>query len=287
MTGYGECTVFTEDKSIEYLISIRALNSKQLDLSLKIPSGLRSLENLIRNEVTQTIVRGKVDLSIQAKSQEQTEENGLAVEQIRERYNVLRKLAIELGENTAPVFELAVQTTNTGSAASYDFQIDHLLIQQAVQKALRALDTFRQEEGNGIKDDLRKRVQTIETIMTQLEPHENERISQIKNRLKARFEELAPAIQTDQNRFEEELIFYLEKLDISEEKQRLGSHCAYFNQCMEEQEYTGRKLSFISQEMGREINTIGSKANHAEMQKMVVLMKDELEKIKEQLNNVL
>jgi uncharacterized protein (TIGR00255 family) len=286
MTGYGKSIMQAGSKTIT--IDIRSLNSKQLDLNLRIQSAYRDKENLIRAEIVRSLERGKVDMSIQVKDQDSQFQTEVHSDKIRQRYADLCRLASELGANQENLFELAVTLPDTGQQASDEITEEEWNQTLAgIREAIAALNLFRMNEGSGLKSDLLVRVNKIKELMNSLELFEEERIALIRNRLLARFEELAPALQVSGNRFEEELIFYLEKLDVSEEKQRLGSHCTYFSECMNEPENAGRKLAFISQEMGREINTIGSKANHAEMQKLVVLMKDELEKIKEQLNNVL
>jgi uncharacterized protein (TIGR00255 family) len=286
MTGFGKSSAQAGGKV--FSIEIRALNSRQLDLNLRIPSGLRDRENILRNEVAKALERGKADLNIQFREQDVQQQYGIRQELVKERYLILKSLAEELGADKNNLFSVAAGLPDNASQPADELQEeDWTLLLNAVRKALAELDLFRQEEGLGLKTDLIARVNAIVNFMNDLARFEPERITQIRSRLQKRFTEIGAALQVSGNRFEEELIFYLEKLDVSEEKQRLTSHCDYFIECMEEPGNNGRKLSFISQEMGREINTIGSKANHAEMQKLVVLMKDELEKIKEQLNNVL
>jgi len=285
MTGYGNAGVQAGTRT--YSIDIRALNSRQLDLNLKIPALLRERENLIRMELMSVLERGKVDLNIQIKDLELSK-NGIKAGLIQERYTLLNEIGRQWNVSPEKLFELAVTLPDSGHQVSEELRQEEWdTVLEAVRNAVAGLDNFRIQEGRGIHADLQARVRSILGFLSQLGSFESERIHQIRHRLVQRFTELGEASNLSQNRFEEELIYYLEKLDISEEKQRLDSHCAYFFACMDEPENSGRKLAFISQEMGREINTIGSKANHAEMQKLVVLMKDELEKIKEQLNNVL
>lgn len=285
MTGYGNAGVQAGTRT--YSIDIRALNSRQLDLNMKIPALLRERENLIRMELMSVLERGKVDLNIQIKDLELSK-NGIKAGLIQERYTLLNEIGRQWNVSPEKLFELAVTLPDSGHQVSEELRQEEWdTVLEAVRNAVAGLDNFRIQEGLGIYADLQARVRSILGFLSQLGSFESERIHQIRHRLVQRFTELGEASNLSQNRFEEELIYYLEKLDISEEKQRLDSHCAYFFACMDEPENPGRKLAFISQEMGREINTIGSKANHAEMQKLVVLMKDELEKIKEQLNNVL
>jgi len=284
MTGFGKSTAAIGMRTVT--IDIRALNSKQLDLNLRLPSVYREKEAEIRNETTRLIERGKVDVFISLK--ETSGNGGLRVnkEAAKTRYAELMSLAAELGSEPGDIFSHLMRMPDV-LVESEDIIEDSewQAVRSAISEALQAMDQFRKDEGAGLGKELVLRVNNINGLLESIASHEASRMTSVRQKLKTKIEELQKEV--DANRFEEELIYYLEKLDITEEKQRLTTHCSYFLETMNQPESSGRKLGFITQEMGREINTIGSKANHAEMQKIVVLMKDELEKIKEQLNNVL
>ena len=284
MTGFGKSTAAIGMRTVT--VDIRALNSKQLDLNLRLPSVYREKEAEIRNEITRLIERGKVDVFISLR--ETAGNGGLRVNKdaARAHYAELMELAAELGSEPGDIFSLVMRMPDV-LVESEDIidEFEWVSVRQAITEALKAMDQFRKDEGDALLKELVLRVDNISRLLESIASHEESRMTNVRQKLKAKIDELQK--ETDANRFEEELIYYLEKLDITEEKQRLKTHCSYFFETINQQESSGRKLGFITQEMGREINTIGSKANHAEMQKVVVLMKDELEKIKEQLNNVL
>jgi len=285
MTGFGKGAATIADRLVT--IDVRALNSKQLDLNLKLPSIFREKEGEIRAEISKILERGKVDVFINVKAKIGTSESTFNKELIKSRFAEFKALAAELGSPETDFLRLAMQLpldNQEDDEALLD--ADWKAFQQLLQTALNQLNQFRKDEGKGLETEVLQRVNNIQQLLTTIATFENERVAHIKTKLNAKLAELSvPAM--DNNRLEEELIYYIEKLDISEEKQRLTAHCNYFIETAKEETASGRKLGFITQEMGREINTIGSKANHAEMQKKVVLMKDELEKIKEQLNNIL
>jgi uncharacterized protein (TIGR00255 family) len=286
MTGFGKSQLNLNSRIIT--VDIRALNSKQLDLNLRIPLFLRDKEGEIRNMLNEGLKRGKIDVQINQKNngtQSLSEVNTLLV---KEQFNRLKELTQELNISNDVLFSEVMKMPESMMDAEQSLEEkDWEFIKEAINNAISETQTFRLDEGNGLSDELLSRLSSIEQNLNAVFNYETARIELIKSRLKTKIDELLQQNVGSENRFEEEMIYFLEKLDISEEKQRLAAHCSYFRETMNSQESNGRKLGFISQEMGREINTIGSKANHAEMQKLVVLMKDDLEKIKEQISNIL
>lgn len=266
-------------------IEIKTLNSKQLDLIVKLPAAYRSRELEVR-ALLGALDRGKVDFLL-------TEENGSATtafneELLRSRYAALQPLARETGaeaERLLASLVTAPDIWNSGTDAELT-DAEWEGVRKAVQDAIEQTDRFRAEEGAVLEKDFKKHVDLIEQLLGQIPGYEAERIETAKDRIRRMMAD-AGVKDVDENRFEQELIYYLEKLDITEEKVRLQKHIDYFRQTMAEETVCGKKLGFVAQEMGREINTTGSKANHVEIQRTVVAMKDELEKIKEQLGNVL
>lgn len=281
MTGFGKSHVSLGAKQLS--IDIRALNSKQFDLNLRSPGVLRSREAEIRQQIAAVLERGKIDCFIVLK---QAEGNvAINEELLQRRFLRMDTLAVKLGTNAAGILPaLLAMPDALIEEEEFLTDTDWVLFQEALAIALSAADEFRLQEGEGLKTELTLRVDNIHKNLAEISVFDPERAETIRTKLLQKMEQLT--VEYDRNRFEEELIYYIEKLDISEEKQRLDAHCNYFRETMNEKMSNGRKLGFISQEMGREINTIGSKANHAGIQKLVVLMKDELEKIKEQLNNI-
>ena len=285
MTGFGKSAATLLERLVT--IDVRALNSKQLDLNLRLPSLFREKEGEIRAEISKVLERGKVDVFINIKPKAGAVTSTLNQELIKVRYAEIAALAAALGSSETDFLRLALSLPTEGQEEEeLLLDADWKAFQQLLQTALSQLNQFRKDEGKGLETEVLQRVNNIQHLLTTIATFENERVAHVKTKLNAKLAELSvPAMNN--NRLEEELIYYIEKLDISEEKQRLSTHCNYFIETMNDESASGRKLGFITQEMGREINTIGSKANHAEMQKKVVLMKDELEKIKEQLNNIL
>lgn len=285
MTGFGRTETSWGQRKVT--LEIKALNSKQLDLVLRLPNEFRTAEFELRNMVAERLQRGKIDLTVNIES---AAANGqmIQLEAAREAYRQLEQLSFELAKPLPQdVFSLLVRfpgffaTTEPEAADAFLPQL-----REALSEALDALDNFRQREGAVLKTDLLAHLEQIVQLLSQTEPFESRRIEQVRQRLAKNLAEFASQQKFDQNRFEQELIYYLEKLDITEEKVRLRQHCSYFAETIDE-DFAGKKLAFIAQEMGREINTMGSKANDASIQRLVVQMKDELEKIKEQLFNVL
>jgi len=287
MTGFGKTSCQLNEKTIN--IEVKSLNSKSLDVSLKIPGNYREKEQIIRNLAGQWLGRGKVEVFMRVENLGGSTDVTINKPLFSKYYYELKALAEEL---QAPIpDDLITAITRFPDVLKQapqeeDDQTWHL-IEGAITEAMKQADHFRQSEGAHLAEDLHARIEGIRDFLGQIEPLEARRIETLKARLIKGLNDLKEAGQPDPNRFEQELIFYLEKLDITEEKVRLAKHLDYFEDTMRAEETPGKKLGFISQEIGREINTIGSKANDADIQKLVVHMKDELEKVKEQLLNIL
>lgn len=285
MTGFGRAETYWGKRKVA--LDIKSLNSKQLDLVIRLPNEFRTIEFELRNMVAERLQRGKIDLTVNIESNVATGQM-IQVEAAREAWRQLEQLSFELGRPLPnDVFSLLIRFPGF-FASSEPEAVDAFVVplRQALSQAIDALDDFRMREGQVLKVELLGHLEQILSLLDQTEPYENQRIEQVKQRLSKNLAEFITQQKFDQNRFEQELIYYLEKLDITEEKVRLRQHCAYFAETINE-DFAGKKLSFIAQEMGREINTMGSKANDAAIQRLVVQMKDGLEKIKEQLFNVL
>jgi len=287
MTGFGKAVCELNDKTVN--IEIKALNSKQLDLYMRMPNPYKDKEMEIRNEIANRLKRGKVDVGFTLEFKEGKQATQINTGIVKGYYNQLRSISEELGiAGNEPLLQTILRLPDALNTEKDSVPEDEWAkIQQSFSSALDSLEKFRGQEGKSLGFDIINRINLIEAFLTQIEPFEKERTDQIRNRLSHSQLESVQREKMDPNRFEQELIYYLEKLDISEEKTRLKHHCHYFLEVMKEPDQVGRKLGFVAQEIGREINTIGSKANHSGIQKLVVLMKDELEKIKEQLMNVL
>lgn len=287
MTGYGKATCDLGDKTA--IFEIKSLNSKQFDLYLRLPNGYRENEMEIRNELMNRIKRGKVEVNLTIEFKEGKQATQINAAVVKDYYRQIKAIAEELSmEAGEPVLQAVLRMPEALNNEKHltDPEEKNLLF-NTLNEAVIELDRFRSTEGAAMAKDISKRIEYIESFLAQIEPLEKERSSLIRSKLETSMLEFIPRESIDNNRFEQELIYYLEKLDISEEKTRLRHHCKYFIDVMQESDQVGRKLGFVAQEIGREINTIGSKANHSGIQKYVVLMKDELEKIKEQLLNVL
>ena len=289
MTGYGKAEVSAAGKKIT--VEIRSLNSKQLDLSVKVPGLYRSLEYEIRNSVAKVMQRGKVDVFIsfecEAAANSATINSSLFGAYYRQLETIAAEQRIswneqEIAAALPAILRLPEVVQNENATLS---EKEQQAVIEAVGQALDHIEQFRIQEGNTLIRDLLRRVDKIRALKEEVTPYEKARTEQIKTRIRESIE--AVGIPVDNNRLEQEMIFYIEKLDITEEKVRLENHCKYFHEVAASEEGVGRKLGFIAQEMGREINTLGSKANDATIQKLVVQMKDELEKIKEQVLNLL
>ncbi|MBR3713047.1 MAG: YicC family protein [Bacteroidales bacterium] len=288
MTGYGKVSKSRNGKNIE--VEIRSLNSKTLDVHTKLPLALNSKDLDIRAMIAAGLERGKVDLNITLTT-DATEDNLRINEQLLEAYfrktvEIARKFGVEIDQSLLLTTLLRFPDVQKVEQEE-EIEDEWALTREAVEESIKQLNEFRIQEGQNLKNDFIKRVNLILSYLDEVEPLANARVGIIRERILQRFEELKGTVDVDSNRLEQELIFYIEKLDITEEKVRLRNHCRYFIENIDADESTGKKLGFIAQEMGREINTLGSKANDAEIQKIVVKMKDELEKIKEQVLNIL
>lgn len=287
MTGFGKSESTLLNKKIT--VEIKTLNSKQVDLSLKIPGSLREYEFEIRNRISAALRRGKADLTLTIESVEETRVMSIQTDTVKSYCEQLVRIHQALG---MPVPEgLILSTLRLPEVFKMEKQEvcpeEWAVISGVLDEALANLDTYRLDEGNALKADILFRVEEIGRLLESVSPLESGRIEVFKTRLKKRLSEFVSGDLMDANRLEQELIYYLEKFDITEEKVRLANHCRYFTETMDKEEEPGRKLGFIAQEMGREINTLGSKANDSDIQQIVVQMKDELEKIKEQILNIL
>lgn len=289
MTGYGKAVATYQGRIIT--VEIRTLNSKQGDLNVRMPSIYREREMELRNTVAEQVGRGKVDLSIQRDLADGEGSNQINQAMVNNYYEQLQGLASGMKEqkpdNALAYLDLILQLPDALKPVSEELEEgEYNALTQALDECISAVNRFRAQEGEKLEAVLRDGTQAILDLLSDVEPFEKERIERIRKRILQNLDD-ADGVSTDKDRFEQELIYYLEKLDVSEEKVRLNAHCEYFINTLQEEGAKGKKLSFISQEMGREINTLGSKAQHSEIQRIVVRMKDELEKIKEQVLNVL
>jgi len=282
MTGFGKACLQLPTKKIT--IEVKSLNSKNLDLNVRLPLSYREKELTLRNQIALELERGKVDFSLFCE---------ITAEETSSKINapivlayIEQMKAIIPNADATELMKMAVRMPDALKVERSDFdETEWKEIEVVIQEAIQSMKAFRVSEGKSLEHDFRARIANIFTYMDQVSLLDKERIVSVKERLRANLLELQ--LNIDENRFEQEVIYYLEKLDITEEKVRLSKHLDYFLETLGGTEANGRKLGFIAQEMGREINTMGSKSNHAEMQKIVVKMKDELEKIKEQVLNVL
>jgi len=287
MTGFGKHTV--EVKNNVITIEIRTLNSKQLDLNLRSPINYKENELEARNLVSNFLQRGKIDVNINIEHKSAENAPVINAELAQHYYSELNSLSRKLGVD-APSNYLEMILKMPDVLATQQEEIDPeewQLIQDGLTAACKSVDNFRTQEGKLIEEEFIIRIKTISGLLLKVEPYEIERAAKVKERIQTNLNNLSLENQPDQNRLEQEMIYYIEKLDISEEKSRLKKHCDYFVETLKDKDAQGKKLGFISQEIGREINTLGAKANDVNIQKIVVLMKDELEKIKEQLFNIL
>lgn len=284
MTGYGKATDSFQGKTVS--VEMKSLNSKSLDLYTKIAPLYREKEVLIRQIISEKLNRGKIDLSISiensgsSKNTEINKELAKAYfEDIKSLNEIVKSEPVDYHSLILKMPDIFVQTNETLTDEEVAF------IQNLVEKSCDNLILFRKQEGDALKKEFTERIEEIRSLLKAVEPFEATRIETVRDRIRKNLEDFQTT-QIDENRFHQEMIFYLEKLDVSEEKMRLTNHLDYFLETMNT-EFSGKKLGFITQELGREINTLGSKANHVEMQKIVVDMKDNLEKIKEQVLNTL
>lgn len=285
MTGFGKASLELDGKTIH--VEIRSLNSKGADISLRLSSSLRNYELELRNELSKQLERGKIDVSIYVESNKTETPIEINIELAKAYHQQLQNLANQLNEPLQTSIEQILKFPEVMKNERKETdENEWKQIKNCINDAVLQLNNFRLTEGTSLMNDFEERLGKIEKCLEEIKKLDTERIQNIKSRIKNSIEETIGKSKMDENRFEQELIYYVEKLDINEEKVRLKTHLDYFIETCKEAS-PGRKLNFISQEIGREINTIGSKANDAAIQKLVVIMKDELEKIKEQANNVL
>ena len=287
MTGYGKAECELAQKKVT--IEIKSLNSKQLDLNTRIPGVYREKEIEIRRELSDKLIRGKVDFSLFTESLGVESNCAINTALVKSYFSQLSEINFELGLNVSELtMQMIMQLPDVVKITREEpDESEWKIISGAIGEAIKALDIFRIQEGLSLYNDIIINLNMIRSLLVQITPYELERSNKVKERILEGLKELSSPEGVDHNRLEQEMIFYLEKLDINEEKVRLSNHCSYFIETLEKDEPVGKKLGFIAQEIGREINTLGSKANHTEMQKLVIGMKDALERIKEQLLNAL
>ncbi|MBP5570594.1 MAG: YicC family protein [Prevotella sp.] len=287
MTGYGKAVVAYKDKKIN--VEIKSLNSKALDLNARIAPLYREKEMEMRQMVAQALIRGKVDFSIWIEKEEGVDATPINKALVGNYYSQMQNLMKEYGiPKPEDWFSSLMRMPDVLTKTDVEVLTDEewTVVRQAIEQALKAIVDFRIQEGAALQKKFTEKIDNIGALLASIEPYEQSRVEKIRNRIIEGLKSI-PEVDYDKNRLEQELIYYIEKLDISEEKQRLSNHLKYFRETMEEEAGQGKKLGFIAQEMGREINTTGSKSNNAEMQNIVVKMKDELEQIKEQVLNAL
>ncbi len=289
MTGYGRASRKLDEKSV--IVEMKSLNSKYLDLKTRLPQGFHDKEMVIRQMLTKAAKRGKIDISVEIQQQGTEHDMLFNKDLFAAYYKQLKAIKEELGiSDHADLVQSIMRIPNVTSSGEGNID-DKVwqLVQDTIKDAVTAFNIFRKAEGDVTEQDFRLRVSNIQKLLKELAPFEAPRIERLRERYKQQLSELKLQNGFDENRFEQEIIFYIEKLDLSEEKLRLEQHCDYFIEQLDDTKLKikGKKLNFISQEMGREINTLGSKANNADIQRIVVQMKDELEKIKEQTANIL
>ena len=287
MTGYGKSEA--ELNNAKLSIEIKTLNSKQIDLNVRLPHAYNSKEVEIRSIVSKSLERGKIAVFINKESLGEDTKHEINSELAKSYYTQIKAIAEEVGDNSTEILSTIMRMPDVVKQNTSELDKAELKqLMQLVKDTLANVDEFRIEEAKAMEEDFRLRIANILELLTQVEPLETTRIERVKDRLEQALLKNIDESKVDKNRFEQEVIFYLEKFDITEEKVRLKKHCSYFIETLDNNNISkGKKLGFITQEIGREINTLGSKSNDSDMQKIVVNMKDELEKIKEQALNVL
>ena len=289
MTGFGKAQSSFNNKTI--IVEVRSLNSqKGLDLSLKFSTQFREQEYTLRNMLSERLQRGKIDVYVSIESEDHTPEVLLNKRIIKAYYKELKQIADEVGAPHDNLLATVLQLPEVAENSSQESdEQEWKVVESTINAAIDQLIKFRADEGGILAADMLQRIALIEQYAEEVKPLDKQRTADIKKRLQTNIESVIGKDKIDPNRLEQELVYYIEKLDITEELTRLKSHCDYFKLAIDnsKEDQKGRKLNFITQEIGREINTLGSKANHALIQKLVVSMKDELEKIKEQVNNIL
>ena len=287
MTGFGKAVCECQNRKM--VVEIKSLNSKLLDINARIPNGYREKEVEIRNLISNRLHRGKVDFQITIENSGDTSNYSINKSLAQKYYRELKELSLDLDEKDFSDYLLIIMrmpdvlVTEINEISEEEWSE----LKKAILQAIDEVDMFRKNEGKGLEKDLRYRNEKIVNLLEEVTPFEKARLKNLKAKISKDLHDVVDKEEIDKNRFEQELVYYQDKLDITEEKVRLEKHCEYFIETLDETDSQGKKLIFISQEMGREINTLGSKAGEANIQKIVVQMKDELEKIKEQLFNIL
>ena len=287
MTGFGKATCEYGNKKI--VVEVKSLNSKQLDISTRISGLYREKDIEIRNILSQQLERGKIDFSLYIDNSGKESVSQINQAVLEAYYQQIRQLSANLGIDVPTNwFEVLLRLPDALKTETIEMDENEWAeILKAINEAIQQMQNFRTQEGKSLENVFNTKIARIGELLDQVVPFEAERIERIKARLEENLQNISEKIDYDKNRLEQELIFYIEKLDVNEEKVRLRTHLNYFVETMQHEKSPGKKLGFIAQEIGREVNTLGSKSNHSEMQKIVVLMKDELEQIKEQVLNVL
>jgi len=288
MTGFGKAACEVEGKNI--LIEIKSLNSKQLDIYTRLPNIYKDKDIEIRNLISLKLKRGKIDFSINIDSTEASNSSKINYTLVKDYFDQLKEIDVKLGISSDETSLISTimrfpDVLKTGREELDENEWKKLT--DLIKEALDIVEDFRNQEGIALEKDILYRIQLIEELLVSILPFESERMQKLRDRINNGLIDMTDSEKIDNNRLEQEMIFYLERLDITEEKVRLKNHCSFFREVSQNEDLAGKKLGFIAQEIGREINTIGSKANHSDIQRIVVQMKDELEKIKEQLMNVL
>ena len=286
MTGFGTASI--KKGEYEVIAEIRTLNSKFADINVKIPPQWSSLELVLRKQLTDGLTRGKISASVEIVSNTSGDAAVFDEALLADYLEKFKKVSASLGEDSRDLFALALHAPGVLKVGEEEVNEDLVeLIKEAMAKAVDKTNEFRLQEGKELSSKLKDYIDSIRRLLKQIDPLDKERIQVIEERLRQGFNNTKSSVEVDKNRFEQELIYYIEKLDINEEMVRLANHLDYFEEVIQADQPNGKKLGFVSQEMGREINTIGSKANNASIQRLVVEMKEELEKIKEQSLNLL
>ena len=284
MTGFGKATVSLNDKKIS--VELRSLNSKGLDVYLKSPSIYKEKELPIRKIIGDGLERGKIECQIIEENAGSNSNITINSGLVKHYYSELKKISDELGESPSDLMTTVMRMPDVMKSEESSLNDEEwIALEKTIQEAVKEITAFRKQEGASLVNDFNNCLDNIENLLNEVPKYEDLRIDIIKERMRKGLEKMAEKV--DENRFEQELIYYIEKLDVSEEKTRLQHHLNYFRETMDSADANGKKLGFITQEIGREINTLGSKSYHAELQKIVVDMKDNLEKIKEQVLNTL
>ena len=285
MTGFGRATLVLPKKKIT--VEAKSLNSKQVDISTRIPSFYKEKELDVRSYLSNSLRRGKIELSIFVENTGTDSQHKINQDLVNTYMDALQEVGEEKIE-AGTLLSMAMRLPDAMKVEREDFDKEEwIAVMKVVEQAVEALIDYRKTEGISLEKDIKEQINTIDRLHDQVPKYEQERINTIKERISNKLIDVLQSVDFDKDRLEQEMIYFIEKLDVSEEKVRLKNHCAYFIDTMNSEESSGKKLGFISQELGREINTMGSKANHTEIQKLVVQMKDALEKIKEQTLNVL